>query len=165
MWWDTQIAARSLLDSHVGLYRLRCRPVPLLISRSKRCMTQIFKHRLELKEGNFAIHSLLHRLGAYPPGEDMPQYHASVILLVPAQALPLLPWLPWHQLLPLLQALQALPSPAQALQALPWHRLLQWLQAPPFPAQALQWLPLLRLLPWLPSPALEVLVIGCSQSK
>ena len=66
---------------------------------------------------DFTIRSPFRRLGVYPLGEDIPQYPASTIFLVLAQALPLLqahqpPRL--LQALPLLQELpllQALPSP------------------------------------------------------
>jgi len=36
-------------------------------------------------------HSLLHRLGVYPLGGDIPLYHASTISPVLAQVLPVLP--------------------------------------------------------------------------
>ena len=39
-------------------------------------------------------HSLLHRLGVYPLGGDIPLYHASTIFPVLAQVLPVLPVLP-----------------------------------------------------------------------
>jgi hypothetical protein len=94
--------------------------------------------------------ALLYRLGAYPPDEDMPQYHASIIFLVQVLGLPVLPALP---ALLVLQVLLVLPSPAQV-------------QVPVLGLPVLPALPVLPVLPVpqaLPSPALEVPAIGCSQ--
>jgi len=52
-------------------------------------------------------HSLLHRLGVYPLGGDIPLYHASTISPVLAQVL---------QVLPVLPVLQVLLSPVLALE-------------------------------------------------
>jgi len=70
-------------------------------------------------------HSLLHRLGVYPLGGDIPLYHASTISPVLAQVLPVLPVLPVLlspvlaqvlQVLPVLPVLQVLLSPVLALE-------------------------------------------------
>ena len=93
-------------------------------------------------------HSLLHRLGVYPLGEDIPLYHASTIFPVLAQVPQVL------QALPVLPVLQALPSPVLA-------------QVPQVP-QVSQVLPVPQVLPVLqalPSPVLALEVpIDCSQS-
>jgi len=55
-------------------------------------------------------HSLLHRLGVYPLGGDIPLYHASTIFPVLAQVPQVL------QALPVLPVLQVLLSPVLALE-------------------------------------------------
>jgi hypothetical protein len=112
---------------------------------------------------DFTIRSPFRRLGVYPLGEDIPQYPASTIFLVLAQALPSLPLLPLlrvRQVLQLLQAPQVLPSPvpARALPLLQAHQPLRLLQVLPL----LQVHQALRVLP--SPPALEVGLIDCSPS-